>query len=522
MNLKLMLEEAAGRYREKTALVSGDLGLSYVDLDEASNRVANALIKLGVDKGDRVAMLLDNSPEFVITYFGIVKTGAIAVALDSKYKFDELASIFDDCLPKVLVTESPTLEPLIPVLPEFKSIRHVIDLSSSYEGQFVSYREIMATSPAQRTEIEPKPEDTASILYTSGPSFRPRGAMLSHQCLVNQAITAGNWFQQSEKDVELLFALPIHHSFGLASVLLASIIKGSTLLILPGVSIPGLTEIIEKSRATMLVGVPFIFTLMVGTAEEEGIKHDVSSMRLYVCGGAPLSIDVIKRFRKYYGLDITQGYGLTEAGAHVTCQPIDGSGEPGSVGPAMPGWAVKIVDDNGREVAPNQKGEIIARGSITTGYYNNPQATAEIIKDGWLYTGDIGKVDEDGNIFITGRKKDIIIVKGQNICPSDIESVLHRHPKVAEAAVIGIPDELRGEIVGAIISLKEGEAAMEQEMRRFCLEHMANYKVPKQVTFLDSLPKTATGEIDKESIREHLSIPSPFQSTASPRKLSAE
>ena len=514
MNLKLMLEEAVGRYKGKPAIVSSDRRLSFTDLDEASNKVANALIKLGVNKGDRVATLLDNGPEFVTTYFGIVKTGAIAVPLDAKFKVDELASLFDDCRPKVLVTESPTLEPLIPVLSKFKSISHVIDLSSKFEGQFLSYNEIMATGSPQGIEVALEPDDAANIMYTSGPAFHPKGTVLSHQRLVAQGITAGNWFQQTEKDIELLFALPIHHTFGLASVLLASITKGSTLVILPGVSIPGLTEIIERSGGTVLIGVPFIYTLMVGMAEEEGIKHDLSSMRLYVCGGAPLPIDIIKRFRKYYGVAITQGWGLTESIAHVTCQPIDGSGEPGSVGKAMPGWTLKVVDDNGRELPPTRNGEVLVSGPIMKGYYNNPQATAEHIKGGWLYTGDIGKVDEEGNLFITGRKKDLIIVKGQNICPIDIETVLLKHPKVAEAAVIGIPDELRGEIVGAVISLKPEETIAEQEIRHLCLEHMANYKVPKQIVFLDSLPKTTDGTIDKQKIKEYLSIPSLFPEIA--------
>ena len=279
-------------------------------------------------------------------------------------------------------------------------------------------------------------------------------------------------------------------------------------------SIDGLAETIERSRGTILIGVPFIYALMVDMAAQAGIKHDLSSMRLYVCGGAPLPIDIIKRFRQYYGVAITQGYGLTEAIAHVTCQPIDGSGQPGSVGKAMPGWALKIVDDNGRELPPTRNGEVLVRGPIMKGYYNNSQATADNIKDGWLYTGDIGRVDEEGNLFITGRKKDLIIVKGQNICPIDIESVLHKHPKVAEAAAIGIPDELRGEIVGAVVSLKPGETATEQEVRHLCLEHMANYKVPKQVIFLDSLPKTTDGKIDKKKIKDSLSIPSLFQEIA--------
>ena len=214
LSLKLMLEETARRYRGKTAIVSGDRRLSYADLDEASNKVANALIKMGVDKGDRVAMLLSNSPEFVIIYFGIVKTGAIAVPLDTQYRVDELASLFDNALPKVLVTESSTLEPLIPVLSRFQSIKHVIDLNSKYDGRCPSYGEIMAVSSARRIEVGIKPEDIAHIGYTSGSSFYPRGVMLSHRSLVAEAAVSGDGFQQTDKDIVMLFAMPLHHVLG--------------------------------------------------------------------------------------------------------------------------------------------------------------------------------------------------------------------------------------------------------------------------------------------------------------------
>ncbi|MDI6815231.1 MAG: AMP-binding protein, partial [Dehalococcoidales bacterium] len=224
---------------------------------------------------------------------------------------------------------------------------------------------------------------------------------------------------------------------------------------------------------------------------------------LRLCGsaGAALPIDIIKRFKKYYGLDIVDFWGLTEAVCHVTCPPLDGTGKFGSVGKTLPGWELKIVDDSGRELPPNHPGEIIVRGPIMKGYYNNPQATAEVIKDGWLYTGDIGKVDEDGYLFFLGRKKELIITKGQNIYPGDIEDVLSAHPKVAEVAVVGVPDELRGEVVRAIISLKEGEVTTEEEIRRFCRQHMADYKLPKQIIFVDSLPKTTTGKVLKEELR---------------------
>ncbi len=512
MSLKLILEEAARRYGGKTAIVSGDQRLSYADLNETSNKVANALIRMGINKGDRVAMLLSNSPEFVITYFGIVKSGAIAVPLDTKYKVGELASLFDNCLPKVLVAESPTLGPLIPVLPGFKSIKHVIDLGSKYEGQFPSYQEILTASSVQGIEAKPEPEGIAHIGYTSGPSFRPRGVMLSHRCLVREAAISGDGFQQTDKDIMMLFALPMHHVFGLVAALLASVNKGSTVVIVPGtgLSISSFIAAIEREKGTIFLGVPYIFALLVDVAEKEGIKNDLSSLRLCASAGAPLPIDVIQRFKQHYGFDIFDCWGLTEAACHVTCLPIDGTGKLGSVGKALPGWEVKIVDDKDRELPANQVGEVIVRGPIMKGYYDSPQATAEVIKGGWLYTGDIGKVEEDGYLFITGRKKETMIVKGQNIHPSDIESVLYTHPKVAEAAVMGIPDEIRGEVVGAVISLKEGEVATEQEIKQFCLERIVNYKVPKQVIFLDSLPRTTAGEIDKKSIRSSQSIPPLF------------
>jgi len=502
MNLKVMLEETAKHYRGKTAIALGDRRLSYAELDEASNKIANALIKMGVSKGDRVAMLLSNSPEFAVIYFGIIKIGAIAVPLDTKYKVGELASLFDDSQPKVLVTESPFLEPLVPILPGFEYMEHVIDLSLRHEGRFLSYQEIMATSSARKVKVDPESEDIASIAYTSGPTFRPRGVMLSHQSLATGATISGDGFRQTDEDVVVLFALPLHHVVGLEAVLLTSISKGSTVVMLPGLSINGLIGIIEKRGATIFMGVPFIFILMVRMAEEEGIKHDLSSLRLCCAGGAPVPTNIMKRFKRRYGLDIVQFWGLTEATAYLTFQPVDGTGKLGSTGKALPGWEVKIVDDNGKELPPNQPGEIIVRGPIMKGYYNNPRVTAETIRDGWLHTGDIGRVDEDGELFILGRKKEMIIAKGQNIYPSDIEDVLYTHPKVAEAAVVGIPDELRGEVIRAIISLKAGEVATEQEIKRFCLEHIANYKVPKQVIFLDSLPKTATGKIRKEDLKK--------------------
>ena len=502
MNLKQMLGEVVERYGRKTAIVFGRCRLSYVELEEASNKVANALIKLGVSKGDRVAILLPNSPELVVTYFGVVKTGGIAVLLDTKYKVGELASLFDNCQPKILVAESLFLEPLVSVLPRFKSIKHVINLGSNYKGQFVSYSEIMATGSAQRVEVEIEPEDTAHIAYTSGPTYRPKGVMLPHQGLVMSASMSGDAFQQTDKDITVLFALPLHHAFGLVVVLLASLAKGGTVAIMPGLSVSSLTEFIELERATIFMGVPFVFGLVNRFAEEEGLNRDLSSLRLCVSAGARLPSDTVERFRKYYGLGIIEFWGLTESVGCVTSQPIDGTGQHGSVGKALPGYEIKVVDDEGRELSQNQAGEVIVSGLMMKGYYGNPQFGTKELRDGWLYTGDIGRIDEDGDLFLAGRKKEIIITKGQNIYPSDVEDVLNTHPKVAEAAVVGVPDEVRGEVVRAVISLKKGESVTEQEIIRFCREYLANYKLPKQTIFMDSLPKTATGRIHKEELRK--------------------
>ena len=500
MNLKLLLENAAKRYGGKTAIVLGEHRLSYAELDKDSNKIANALIKMGVGKGDRVAILLPNTLEYPAIYFGIAKTGGIAVPLDVKYKVDELASLYDDSQPKVMITGSPYLEPLIPVLSRFKSIEHIIDISAKFEGQHLSYQEIMATSSARRVEVEPEPEDTALIAYTSGPTTRPRGVVLTHHSLVAETAISGDGFQQTDKDITILFALPMHHVVGLVGILLSAIYKGGTVVIVPGLSLSGVMEIIERERGTIFMGVPYIYALMVNLAKTDGIKHDLSSLRLCGSAGAPLARSTIKQFKKHFGMDIIDFWGLTEAACHITCPPVDGTGKFGSVGKALPGWEIRIVNNNGRELPVNHPGEIIAKGHIMKGYYNNPEATAKVVKDGWLYTGDIGKIDEDGYLFILGRKKDMIIRKGQNIFPIDIENVLHAHPKVAEVAAVGISDKLRGEVVRAVIRLKEGEVATKQSIKQFCLERLANYKVPKQIIFTDSLPKTATGKIRKQDL----------------------
>jgi len=490
MNLELMLAQAAEKYGNKIAVAMGDSRLSYARLDEASNRMANALIGMGVGKGDRVAMLLPNSPEFVTTYFGVVKAGAIAVPLDTKYKLAELDSLFADSQPRVLVAESQFLEPIAPSLPGFEYISQVVEVGAKGQGRFTSYEQVMAGASVGPVAVGVEPDDIAHIAYTSGPSFNPRGVMMSHQALVEEAGISADGFGQTDKDIVVLFALPMHHAFGLVVVLMTAISRGSTVIIVPGLSISSLLDVIEREKATVFMGVPFVHALIINSVAEGGLRHDLSSIRLWGTAGAAMPAGVERKIQRYLGLNAVDFWGLTESAAHVTCQPVDVRGKPGSVGKALPGWEVRVVDDYGRDVLPGQLGEIIVRGPIMKGYYKNPRATARVVRDGWLYTGDLGRIDEEGWLFLSaGRKKDLIIAKGQNIYPSDIEYILARHPEVDEVGVVGIRDDVRGETTRAIIRLKPGGVATEAEIKKFCLEHLASYKVPREVVFTGPSPE---------------------------------
>lgn len=506
MNLNALLKNVALRYGDKPAIIDGTRRLSYANLEEQSNRFANALSGLGVRRGDRVAMLLGNSPEFIVAFFGTVKIGAIAVPMDSKYKLAEVKALFADCRPRVLLTESPAVEPLVAAMPGFDHLEKVIDLSPRPSGQFLSFSQLLSDSTAIPVRHAPSEDDTAVIAYTSGATFEPRGIMLTHGSMAFEAEISGEGFAQTDRDIVPVFALPLHHAAGLTIVGLTSIYRGSSLVMLGGLSMAGILELIEKERVTMLIGVPFVFSLLATHAESEGIKNDISSLRLCASGGSPLPVEVSRRFKELYGHHIAQFWGLTEISAHITVQAVDGSGIPGSIGKPLRGCEVKVVDDRDAILPADKTGELICRGPLMQGYYNKPDATAEVLKNGWLYTGDIGHIDAEGNIFITGRKKDMIIPKGQNIVPDDIELVLSWHPKVAESAVMGIPDDPRGEVIVAVIRLKEGENATESEMRRICLDNLANFKVPKEYLFIDFQLPRVEGRVDKQALRKKLGL----------------
>jgi long-chain acyl-CoA synthetase len=505
LNLKTFAKTIAEKYRDKAAVISGDTRLSYLALDRESDTLAHSLIGLGLGKGDRVAFLLGNSPEFLISFFAVVKIGAVAVPLDPKYKLAEVRSLFNDCTPKAVFTEGPDLDSVISASKEFPYLKHVVDFGEGRLGA-IPLRKLMDTKSSSTEPFDPLDDDLAVIAYTSGASFDPRGIMLTHGSICFEAEISGEGFAQTENDVVSVFALPLHHAAGLTIVGLTSMFRGSTLVMLPGITIPSLLQAIEKYRITLFIGVPFIFSLMNSHAEKEGIHNDISSLRLCAGGGSPLPVDVSKRFKELYGHHIAQFWGLTEITAHITVQAVDGSGVPGSIGKPLRGCEVEVVDEDGSFLPRNRTGELVCRGPLMLGYYNKPDATAEIIKDGWLYTGDIGHIDVEGNIFITGRKKDLIIPKGQNIAPGDIEFVLLGHPSVAEAVVFGVPDDPRGEVIVAVVRLKPGMTATESELKKVCLENLANFKIPRDFRIVDFALSQGEAKLDKEALRSRLGL----------------
>jgi len=489
MNLKLLLENTAGCFAQKPAIIMGTREVSFSQLDKDSNRVAHALIKMGVRKGDRVAMLQASNPEFAVIFFGIIKAGGIAVPLDARYVASELDILFNDCRPSVLVIEDPPLESLLPAIPGF-DIKHMVTFDREPDSRFNNYNQMLAED-ASPVGIDINPEDIAVISYTGGPTQKPLGVALSHRSVSIEAMNSAEVFEQTKNDILMQFALPTYHQFGLTAVMLASIYKGNSVVVVPGTgrSIHSFMEAVERHKGTVYMGVPYIYSLMVNVARREGIQHDLSSLRLCVSGGAPLEIEVIRQFQDEYGFLIHDIYGQTETVSQATVQPVSGPKKIGSSGKPMPCWEIKIFDDEDQELPANEEGEIVARGPVLSCIYNKPDATAEVLYGGWLHTGDVGRIDEDGFLYITKRKRRLIILKGQNIFPQDIEEVLATHHKIAEVAVIGVPDLIRGETVKALVRLKPGETAEEQEIRQYCQGRMADYKIPRHVEFVETLPE---------------------------------
>jgi fatty-acyl-CoA synthase len=527
-----LLDQVSERLPNKEGMVYADRAVRYTyrELQQAADQVAKALIGMGIKKGEKIALWATNVPQWVLLQLGSAKMGAILVTVNTAYQSSELEYLLkqSDSVALFLVENYKqldyidTLSRVLPelvglsadkpyTLPKVPKLRHGIVLSdNSHPGlmkwtDFLRFGEGVSDAILEQYQAETQPEDVINIQYTSGTTGFPKGVMLSHNNIVNNANAVADAMNLTEED-RLCFPVPLFHCFGCVMSSLACVTKGATMVPVEYFETNAVLSTVEKERCTALHGVPTMFI-----AELEALKstkYDISTLRKGIMAGSPCPVEVMKQVISVMGMEeVTIAYGQTESSPVITQTRIDDSLERrvSTVGRALEGVEVKIVDPvTNAEMSFGQQGELCARGySIMAGYYNMPQATAMAVDDeGWLHTGDLAVMDEDGYCNITGRLKDMIIRGGENIYPKEIEEFLYRHPKIADVQVVGLPDERYGEEVLAVVRLREGEQVSEAELREFCKGQIAKHKIPRYVEFVNAYPITASGKIQKYRLRE--------------------
>jgi long-chain acyl-CoA synthetase len=494
MNFVEGLERTVERYPEKTVLIWEGKELTYYQLTREVNRCGNALLSLGIGPGDRVALMMNNRPEFVVTYYGTCKIGATVVLVNTLLKENEIIFILKDSEAIALVANENGAREFLAAREELPRIKHLV-CTSPVEGA-VTFEDFLAGRPEELEVYPVQDEDVPEIKYTSGTTGNPKGVMHTHRNITVFAEAIIGLNQVSPADRTLLF-LPMYHGFGDMCTLHPTLFNGGSIVLQDPLNLTRVFEDIERYRCTALPGVPAVFYLM-NTFPDAG-KYDTSSLRFCAGGGQPMPKEVIEEFEAKFGCIILEGYGLTESTAGTSTNRLYEPRKVGSVGLPLDCAEVKIVDDAGNEVPVGEPGEIIIRSELNMkGYLNRPQETAEVLKEGWLYSGDIGKFDEDGYLYIVDRKKEMIITSGENVYPSEVERIIQEHPAVGLVAVVAAPDPRRGEIPKAIVALKPGGSLSEQELTDWCKERMAVFKVPKMVEFRESLPVGPTGKVQKK------------------------
>jgi fatty-acyl-CoA synthase len=471
---------------DRVAVIHGDDSWTYRHLHERATRAAHVLTGLGVSRGDRVAYLGPNEPAFLETLFGAGLVGAIFVPLNTRLAPQELAYILADSGTSVLV-HAPTHASHADALRE--DVPHVLDRES--------YERLVAEASTDPLDEPVAPDDVAMIMYTSGTTGRPKGAALSHANIHWNSVNLLIDVDLAGDEVTLVNA-PMFHVAALNQTVLPTLLKGGTVVLDAQFDPVRTLAAIAKHRVTYLFGVPAMFQAVAATPEWR--TADLSSVRTMICGGAPVPEKVITTYQER-GLVFLQGYGLTESSPSGLFLRAAESHRVGSAGTPCFFTDVRVVDRDGNDVAPGEPGEVILHGpNVMTGYWGKPDATAAVLsKDGWLRTGDIAVVDEDGFLYIRDRIKDMIISGGENIYPAEVEDVLHQHPAVGDCAVIGVPDEKWGEVGRAIVVARD--TVTEEELLTFLNGRIARYKIPKSVVFADTLPRTASGKLLKSALR---------------------
>jgi long-chain acyl-CoA synthetase len=504
MNIRELVRSQAEKYKDKTFIFWKDTTISYSQLDELTNKVANFLYNLGIRKGDKVSVYLPNMPEYVYLYLGIPKIGAVIGPVNALFKPREVKFVVGHSEAKAIVTIPKLMDLVNQIKGDLPDLKHIIVIGDPTEGT-LNYAELMEKASAEappQVSIDEN-EDPAAILYTSGTTGFPKGVLQTHFNIRRNAEMIRDFMEISE-DFRFMLILPLFHCNAQIVTIMAPLIIGASSILTPGFSAQTHWETVAKYRASTFSCVPTVLSILLRMPHE---NLDISSLEFVVCGAAPLPVEVFKAFEETFNCTVIEGYGLTEGTCASSVNPFPTETEDrrkvGSIGIPLPGNEMKIVDDDGNDVPPNTKGEIVIKGdNIMKEYFKNPEANAETLKDGWLFTGDIGLMDDDGFFYITDRKKDMIIRGGENIYPREIEEVLYSHPAVSLGTVIGVKDKIYGELPKAFLVLKEGQSTSEEEIIEYCRKNLADFKVPKYVEFRDSLPQTPTGKIMKQPLRE--------------------
>ena len=503
LNIATMLRESAHANPDKPLCHINDLSFSYAQVDEISGRVAAALLATGLQRGDKVALQLPNLPQFLFTYFGLMKAGLVMVPLNPLLRAPEVTFHLQDSQAKVLITFEMFAEEACKGVSELEGITtYVVNLpGSDARPEGTKHFDELYFADDTRDIVATDGDETAVLLYTSGTTGKPKGAELTHLNLYMNCTVAGELFAFEETDIGVA-VLPLFHVFGLSSVLNTTVRYGGTLVLIPRFELEPVVDAIEKHGCTIFSGVP---TMYFGLLHMDTAGRDLSSLRVGVSGGAAIPGEVIKAFEeKFPGCVVLEGYGLSESTSTTTFNVNAEQRKVLSIGKPIWGVQVRVVGEDDQPLPPGAEhvGEIVIRGhNIMKGYYNQPEATAEAFKNGWFHTGDLAYQDDDGYLFIVDRKKDLVIRGGYNVYPREVEEVLYQHPAVAEAAVIGRPDPKLGEEVLAYVALKPGASAEPEELVAYCKDRLATYKYPREVRIVDDLPKGATGKILKKELR---------------------
>jgi long-chain acyl-CoA synthetase len=524
-----LLHHAAEKYPKHIATVFMGARVNYSQLKQQVDKMAAALHALGIHKGDRVAIMLPNCPQTIIAYYATLSLGAVTVMTNPLYVERELEHQWGDSGVKVVISLDifwPRIEAVrqkLPIehvilsgiqdyMPVAKKLLAPLELRRqgkwvdvTYSGSVHPFKKLLDRHSPHPPTVDLQPEDLACLQYTGGTTGLPKGAMLSHRNLVASLTQIRAFLLYEHQDAQDigLGIMPFFHVYGMNGLMNLGIHLAATLVLIPQPEIKAIVDAIVAERPTFFTGVPALFVALNNHHNID--KIDLTSIKAVFSGAAPLPVEVMEKFEARTGARIAEAYGMTEASSVTHVNPLKGQRKFGSIGIPIIGTEAKIVDaeDFTKELAQGEAGELMVKGpQVMQGYWNHPAETAEAMPDGWLRTGDIASMDEEGYFYIVDRKKDMILSAGYNVYPREVEEVLYQHPKVLEAAVIGLPDGMRGEKITAYLVLKPGETATPAEIRTFCREHLAQYKQPRTIIFRESLPKAMTGKILRRQLRE--------------------